>query len=118
MIHKVKNGELVMELGTHNELLAEASELGLPLGNWPESIALLDDANEGVLFMRVGSIDDEGTYQYRTKNGLLMTVLNDQEERFCPKCGAGYEDMVFRIDETVWCLACDWEGHEDDVNGS
>ena len=33
----------------------------------------------------------------------------------CPKCGATEADMKFRIDETVWCLACDWEGHEDDT---
>lgn len=35
--------------------------------------------------------------------------------RLCPKCGATDADMKFRIDETVWCLFCDWEGHEDDV---
>lgn len=35
--------------------------------------------------------------------------------RLCPKCGATDADMKFRIDETVWCLACDWEGHEDDT---
>ncbi len=35
--------------------------------------------------------------------------------RTCPVCGATEADMSFRIDETVWCLACDWKGHEDDV---
>ncbi len=35
--------------------------------------------------------------------------------RLCPKCGTTDADMQFRIDETVWCLFCDWEGHEDDV---
>ncbi len=35
--------------------------------------------------------------------------------RTCPKCGATEADMIFRIDETVWCLACDWEGHEDET---
>ncbi len=34
-------------------------------------------------------------------------------ERACPSCGALPVDMHFRIDETVWCLFCDWEGHED-----
>lgn len=38
-----------------------------------------------------------------------------EDERYCPKCGSGVEEMVFRIDETVWCLYCDWEGHEDET---
>lgn len=32
----------------------------------------------------------------------------------CPRCGDA-EDLHFRIDDTVWCLACDWDGHEDEL---
>lgn len=37
-------------------------------------------------------------------------------ERICPNCGDA-EDLHFNIDDTVWCLACDWEGHEDELKG-
>ena len=76
MIH-VADKLQVSWLNGDKELVAEASELGLEPGYWPEFIALLDDKNEGFLFMRNERIEDGG-YRYRTRSGAVpLTVFND-----------------------------------------
>jgi len=39
----------------------------------------------------------------------------DEDTRRCPACGGPGEDIVFRIDETADCYACNWVGHEDET---
>ena len=59
------------------ELVAEASEIGLSPGEWPEFIAVVDESAEGFLFQRVYILEGGG-YRYQTKNGAVnLTVFND-----------------------------------------
>lgn len=62
-------------------LVAEASELGLRPGEWPQFIAVVDDANEGFLFERGNfRVQNEElmAVTYRTQHGEFeLTVLND-----------------------------------------
>lgn len=57
---------------------AEASELGLTPGEWPDFIAVMHDAQptEGVLFRRVAA-PAAAAVSYRTNGGVLLTVFND-----------------------------------------
>lgn len=56
-------------------LVAEASQIGLPPGNWPDFIAVLDEANNGFLF-QLERVDDSLAV-YSTRGGAVMHVLND-----------------------------------------
>ncbi|MCP4201839.1 MAG: hypothetical protein GY769_07895 [bacterium] len=62
-------------------LVTEASDVGLAPGDWPQTIAVLDDRNEGYLFFRGARIDnhgDLGGFNYRTRDGrFALTVFND-----------------------------------------
>jgi len=64
--------------GPVTEWTAEASELGLPPGQWPEFIAVMHDARpkEGALFCRDATHDGTAV-PYRTKSGVTLTVFND-----------------------------------------
>lgn len=57
---------------------AEAAELGLAPGEWPDFIAVLRDGSpEGALFQRGASTTDGGAVSYWTKSGVELTVYND-----------------------------------------
>ena len=76
MLHTVTKDTVGLVEGKP-ELVAEASELGLAPGVWPDFIAVVDDDGEGFLFersyMRAG-----GSWCYRTKDGLVsLLVFND-----------------------------------------
>jgi hypothetical protein len=64
------------------EFHAEASTLGLAPGEWPDLIAVLNDDNEGFLFVRGGSLqgwDGEfsGFMYHSNSTGRKLTVFND-----------------------------------------
>ena len=76
MIHTVTKDHLGRVEGKP-ELVAEASELGLPPGEWPEFIAVVDDKEEGFLFLRAYMMAGGG-YCYQTRDGAVsLTVFND-----------------------------------------
>jgi hypothetical protein len=67
-------------LSVNGGLIAEASTLGLPPGEWPEFISVVDDSNSGFLFQLQGP-DMRGAvlagYRYQSKAGHRLLVLND-----------------------------------------
>lgn len=64
-----------------NDIVGEASTMGLAPGEWPDFIAVVDDSNDGFLFQRASAIchnGDLGGYDYFSTVGTLkMVVLND-----------------------------------------
>ena len=65
---------------TVHGLLAEASDLGLRPGDWPDFISVVDDQNEGFIFQKSWPEyfhTDMVSYHYRTRNGHELIVLND-----------------------------------------
>lgn len=62
-------------------LSTEASTAGLAPGDWPEIIAVTNEADEGFLFFRSSAVMaswDMGAFQYRTKDGdFTLTIFND-----------------------------------------
>lgn len=62
-------------------LTAFASDLELPPGQWPQSISVVDDHNEGFVFLRDERITHHGElggFTYVTPVGnLTLTVFND-----------------------------------------
>lgn len=74
-MHTVNKSQVDIVKG-RPELFAEASEIGLVPGEWPDFIAVLDDAGEGFLFQRI--FRHEHSAKYRTADGrFALTVLND-----------------------------------------
>jgi hypothetical protein len=64
----------------NGKLVGEASTMGIPPGEVPDWIAVLDDQNEGFLFgFPVVDIHNEEVtgWNYHTNNGLQMLVIND-----------------------------------------
>lgn len=65
----------------NGKLIGEASTMGLAVGEWPDFISVVDDKNEGFLFMRGTEIHHSGEFggfNYRTQNaGIEMVVFND-----------------------------------------
>lgn len=64
------------------ELITEASTLGLPPGNWPDFISVVDDSNSGFLFQKGNVIradgGDFGGFRYYTRDGrFALSVFND-----------------------------------------
>ncbi len=64
----------------NGELMADASDLGLSPGDWPDFIAVLNNGNEGFLFRR-GEIEGPGEgdkYRYIDQtHGFSLLVFND-----------------------------------------
>lgn len=61
-------------------LHADASEIDLAPGEWPEIIAVVDDLQRGDLFHRSTRTDIHGEllgYSYYSKQGALLRVWND-----------------------------------------
>jgi hypothetical protein len=62
-------------------LVTFASDVNMPVGQWPDMIAVLDENNSGFLFMKERPIlhnEEFGGYYYRTKDGAFgLTVFND-----------------------------------------
>lgn len=60
---------------------AEASDIGLAAGEWPDFIAVMRDGDtEGVLFRRGVTITARGEfggYEYWTASGVRLAVFND-----------------------------------------
>lgn len=83
MLHVIRKSQVNMieENGKQAELVTEASTLGLPPGDWPMFLALLDEKDEGLLFIRSEPVEKnhpEFGYVYRTKTGAVpLTVFND-----------------------------------------
>jgi hypothetical protein len=71
-----KDVKLVEETTT---LFCEASEVGLPPGEWPDIIVLLDEEQRGLLFGPTYVIDPNGGREYHSHSGPLIKlhVLND-----------------------------------------
>jgi len=78
MFHTVNKSHVQL---IDNNLVCEASEIGLRPGEWPEFIGILDDENEGFLF-RKGSPDvldgELHAFRYRSRVGNHeLLVIND-----------------------------------------
>ena len=62
-------------------LITEASTAGFGVGEWPEIVSVLDDRNEGFLFLKGAPIihgGELGGYTYQTSDGAFtLTVFND-----------------------------------------
>lgn len=67
-------------------VVGDASDMGFPVGGWPEMVAVLDDGpgpvRTGWLFFRGREILTDGGecggYRYADRTGeMLMTVFND-----------------------------------------
>jgi hypothetical protein len=63
------------------EFYTEASDIGLRAGEWPDFVAVLDEKNEGWLFMKEAPVirnDELAAYRYSTKSGnMILTIIND-----------------------------------------
>lgn len=76
----VKKDQTTQMVGA-NELYADASDLGLKPGEWPQFIAVVDDENEGYLFER-GNLHVQNeelmAVTYRSLDGAIeLMVMND-----------------------------------------
>lgn len=59
---------------------AEASDLGLAPGEWPDFIAALNERDSGMLFLRGRELSENGDlrgFVYTTLGGFRLTVFND-----------------------------------------
>ena len=64
----------------HAGLTGEASEMGLAPGEWPEFIAVIDNAGEGFLFgakCMMRHCGEFAGYRYTNNRGVTLTVFND-----------------------------------------
>ena len=60
------------------KLMGEASEMGLAPGEWPDFIAVVDDAGKGFLFQREQISLRDGVVHYRDRAaGVELLVIND-----------------------------------------
>jgi len=62
-----------------DRLVTEASTIGLAPGEWPESVTVLNERNEGLIFgPTVTPLEDGGwMYHSRTGQGFSLHILND-----------------------------------------
>jgi hypothetical protein len=62
-------------------LVADASTLGLGVAEWPALIAVLDDADQGLLFTKerveLSPDGDVAGYVYSAESGEQLRVIND-----------------------------------------
>lgn len=61
-------------------LTADASDLQLSPGSWPEFIAVTDAKGSGFLFRKshpIGFREELTGYIYQTQSGIQLTVFND-----------------------------------------
>lgn len=63
-------------------LTCEASEVGLPPGDWPQIVGVIDESGSGFMFMRGVAIiapgGDIGGYDYYSRTGpFKLTIFND-----------------------------------------
>jgi hypothetical protein len=69
------------DLVESNVLTTEASTIGLKPGEWPDFIAVVNDANNGFLFGNPQDMFNHGelgAVNYTTKDGAFhLTVFND-----------------------------------------
>ncbi len=73
-MHTIKKEQTMLVSTTL--LTAEASEIGLAPGEWPDFIAVLDDQDEGFLFLKAQILNLMGMYQ--TQDGRYqLHVWND-----------------------------------------
>lgn len=61
-------------------LMTEASSLELQPGEWPDMISVVDDKNEGFLFLKARRMLEAGEflgYLYQSRQGFTLEVFND-----------------------------------------
>ncbi len=70
----IEKGQTVLVNG--RTLTAEASDLEMPPGEWPDFIAVMDMQNKGFLFQKI-SVDEE-MGRYTTEDGSFeLHIFND-----------------------------------------
>jgi len=65
-----------VELIGPTELFGEASTMGLPVGQWPDFISVVDDKKEGFLFHHA-RVEGEIHVYLGSTSGIRLNVLND-----------------------------------------
>ena len=60
------------------KMITEASTVGLAVGEWPDFIAVMDDADQGFLFgPSFRRLNDGGRVYYSKTSAAELHVLND-----------------------------------------
>lgn len=78
-MHFVTRSQMQAAKVDDTTVVAEASTIGLPVGVWPDFIAVMndEDRSKGGMLRRSSSPNEDGGYTYTHGTGAKIVVLND-----------------------------------------